>query len=43
MVGDLYNEHKNNRMSIILNGVSQNHGKYGYSYGYGYGYDESDE
>lgn len=31
------------RMSIILTGVSQNHGKYCYGYGYGYGYDESDE
>lgn len=37
MVEDLYGEQKFHRMSIVLNGVLKNRGKYGYGYGYGYG------
>lgn len=39
-VQNLFDDHKLNNMSIVLNGVSPD-GLYGYSYGYGYGYGRS--
>jgi len=37
-VDRLINEHKFNRVSVVLNGVDIDRNKYGYDYGYGYGY-----
>lgn len=39
-----YTEHKYKNLSLILNGIENTHGRYGYRYGYSYGYgNDNDE
>lgn len=37
-LGHIYKENRLKNMTLIINGVEEKHGRYGYNYGYGYGY-----